>query len=117
MRELRAESMAVLVGINTVIRDDPSLTVRGPDIGPREQPLRVVIDPNCRIPSICALMRDVASATLVIHCTETSELNDAPHVERVVLVDDDGDISVARILVMLGDRGVQSIRVEGGADT
>nr|AIE91489.1 riboflavin biosynthesis protein (ribD) [uncultured marine group II/III euryarchaeote AD1000_11_G05] len=117
VHELRAESMAVLVGINTVIRDDPSLTVRGPDIGPREQPLRVVIDPNCRIPSDCALMRDGAAPTLVIHCTETSELNDAHHVERVVLVDDDGDISVARILDMLGDRGVQSLMVEGGADT
>ena len=62
-------------------------------------------------------MRDGAAPTLVIHCTETSELNDAPHVERVVLVDDDGDISVARILDMLGDRGVQSLMVEGGADT
>ena len=78
---LRAGSMAVLVGINTVIRDDPSLTVRGPDIGPREQPLRVVIDPNCRIPSNCALMCDGAAPTLVIHCTEPSALDDSPHVE------------------------------------
>ena len=117
VHELRAGLMAVLVGINTVIRDDPSLTVRGPDIGPREQPLRVVIDPNCRIPSDCTLMRDGAAPTLVIHCTEPSVLVDAPHVERVVLVDDDGDISVARILDMLGDRGVQSLMVEGGADT
>ena len=114
---LRASSMAILVGINTVIRDDPSLTVRGPDIGPREQPLRVVIDPNCRIPSDCALLRDGAAPTLVIHCTEPSDLDDASHVERVVLTDDDGGISVMRILDMLGDRGVQSLMVEGGADT
>ena len=114
---LRAGSMAVLVGINTVIRDDPSLTVRGPDIGPREQPLRVVIDPNCRIPSNCALLRDGLAPTLVIHCTEPSAMDDFPHVERVVLADDDGEISVTRILDMLGDRGVQSLMVEGGADT
>jgi diaminohydroxyphosphoribosylaminopyrimidine deaminase/5-amino-6-(5-phosphoribosylamino)uracil reductase len=114
---LRAGSMAVLVGINTVIRDDPSLTVRGPDIGPREQPLRVVIDPNCRIPSNCALLRDGAAPTLLIHCTEPGLLDDSPHVERVVLTDDDGEISVMRILDMLGDRGVQSLMVEGGADT
>ena len=37
--------------------------------------------------------------------------------ERVVLTDDDGEISVMRILDMLGDRGVQSLMVEGGADT
>ena len=117
VHKLRAGSMAVLVGINTVIRDDPSLTVRGPDIGPRGQPLRVVIDPNCRIPNDCVLLRDGAAPTLVIHCTEPSDLDDAPHVERVVLADDDGDISVMRILDMLGDRGVQSLMVEGGADT
>ena len=117
VHELRAGSMAVLVGINTVIRDNPSLTVRGPDIGPREQPLRVVVDPNCRIPSDCALMRDAAAPTLVIHCSEPSELGDAENVERVVLVDDDGEISVMRILDMLGDRGIHSLLVEGGADT
>ena len=117
VHKLRAGSMAVLVGINTVIRDDPSLTVRGPDIGPRGQPLRVVIDPNCRIPNDCVLLRDGAAPTLVIHCTEPSDLDDAPHVERVVLTDDDGEISVMRILDMLGDRGVQSLMVEGGADT
>ena len=47
VHELRAGSMAILVGVNTVIRDNPSLTVRGIDMGPREQPLRVIVDPNC----------------------------------------------------------------------
>ena len=49
VHKLRAESMAILVGANTVIRDNPSLTVRGIDIGPREQPLRVIVDPNCKV--------------------------------------------------------------------
>ena len=53
----------------------------------------------------------------MIHCTEPSDLDDAHHVERVVLTDDDGEITVMRILDMLGDRGVQSLMVEGGADT
>ena len=42
VHELRAESMAILVGVNTVIRDNPSLTVRGIDMGPREQPLSLI---------------------------------------------------------------------------
>ena len=117
VHQLRSESMAILVGINTVIRDDPSLTVRGPDIGPRDSPLRVVIDPSVRIPINCTLMQDDSAPTLLIHCDEPGQTDDSAHVERIVLPDDDGEISVDRILDMLGDRGVQSLMVEGGADT
>ena len=113
VHQLRSESMAILVGINTVIRDNPSLTVRGPDIGPRVPPMRVVIDPSGRIPSDCTLMRDGSAPTLLIHCEDQGQLD----VERVILSDDDGEISVERILDMLGDRGIQSLMVEGGADT
>jgi len=117
VHELRAESMAVLVGINTVIRDDPSLTVRGPDIGPRAQPMRVVIDPNCRIPENSKVITDGEAPTLLVNCCENSGSNDPCNVERVFLTDDDGELSVGRILDMLGDRGVQLLMVEGGADT
>ena len=118
VHRLRAASMAILVGINTVIRDDPSLTVRGPDIGPQDSPLRVVIDPNCRVPEDSELLVDGAAPTLLVHCTDPSEnIADAPHVERVVLTDDDGELPVSRILDMLGDRGIQSLMVEGGAYT
>jgi len=117
VHQLRSESMAILVGINTVIRDNPSLTVRGADIGFRDAPLRVVIDPSGRIPSECKLMQDESAPTLLIHCDDPGQTDDSPHVERIVLPDDDGEISVERILDMLGDRGVQSLMVEGGADT
>ncbi len=117
VHELRADSMAILVGINTVIRDNPSLTVRGPDIGPRDSPLRVVIDPNCRVPGDSGLLVDGAAPTLLVHCTDPGAIDDAPHVERMVLTDDDGELPVSRILDMLGDRGIQSLLVEGGADT
>ena len=112
---IRAESMAILVGVNTVIRDDPSLTVRGPDIGPRNPPTRVVVDPNDRTPRDCKLMTDAEAPTLLVQSSESDCTEDPDHVERVVMPDQ--EIPVARILDMLGDRGVQSLLVEGGADT
>lgn len=112
---IRADSMAILVGVGTVIRDDPSLTVRGPDLGPRERPTRVVIDPENRIPGDCRLMVDGEAPTLIVQSSEHDSADDEPHVERVVIPE--RDIPIPRILDMLGDRGVQSLLVEGGADT
>jgi len=113
--ELRADSMAILVGVNTVVRDDPSLTVRGPDIGPREPPVRVVIDPNDRTPPGCKLLTDGEAPTLLVQSSGFDGSDDSNHVERVVIPDQ--EIPASRILDMLGDRGVQSLLVEGGADT
>ena len=117
VHELRADSMAIIVGVNTVIRDDPSLTVRGSDVEPRKQPIRIVIDPNGRAPKNCKLMQDGLAPTLLIHIKEISTDDDAEHVQRVVLSDDDGELDPQRILYMLGDREIQSLLLEGGADT
>ena len=46
-----------------------------------------------------------------------SPQSDAEHVERAVLTADDGEIPIARILAFLGDRGIQSLLVEGGPNT
>ena len=113
--EIRADSMAILVGVDTVIRDDPALTVRGPEISPRKQPIRVVIDPNDRIPKDCKVMVDGEAPTLLIQSSEHDCSRDKQHVERVIIPEE--EIPVARILDMLGDIDVQSLLVEGGLDT
>ena len=113
--EIRANSMAILVGVDTVIRDDPSLTVRGPEIAPREQPRRVVIDPNDRIPKDCKLMVDGEAPTLLIQSSEHDSSRDEQHVERVVIPEE--EMPIIRILDMLGDLGVQSLLIEGGLNT
>ena len=114
--ELRANSMAILVGVNTVIRDNPELTVRGLDIGPREPPIRVVIDPNNRIPTNCHLMESEVAPTLLIQNKHFDSKKDKKHVERVV-ISESKKIEVSKIVDMLGDRKIQSLLVEGGKDT
>ena len=117
VHQLRAESMAILVGVNTVIRDNPSLTVRGIDMGPREQPLRVIVDPNCKVKGDYKVLSDEEAETLLIHISEPDLDDDSEMVERIVLSDSEGEIPISRILDMLGDRGIQTLLVEGGSDT
>ena len=95
--------MAILVGVNTVLRDDPSLTVRGVEMGPRKQPLRVIIDPSCKVNDSHRVISDRESETLLIHTSEPELQKDHEHVERLVMADSDGEIPISRILDMLGD--------------
>ena len=56
VHQLRKECDGILVGVETIIRDDPSLNIRR--IPSERQPLRIVIDPNGRIPQGCKVLSD-----------------------------------------------------------
>ena len=91
-------------------------TVRGIDMGPREQPLRVIVDPNCKVKGDYKVLSDERRNSP--HSYLRTDLDDDSElVERIVLSDSEGEIPISRILDMLGDRGIQTLLVEGGPDT
>ncbi len=109
VHHLRKEVDAIIIGVGTVQRDDPALTIRR--VESDTQPLRVVLDRTLRIPQDSRLLND-EHETLVLH----SHGDESEWSQRMA-PDDDDFISPEAVLKMLGDRGFQEVLLEGGPTT
>jgi diaminohydroxyphosphoribosylaminopyrimidine deaminase/5-amino-6-(5-phosphoribosylamino)uracil reductase len=117
--KLRRRSAAILVGINTVIADDPLLTPR-PSGG--KKPTRIVLDSNLRIPLDCQLLATAGkSPVMVVTSLRTVETN--PHAAQAVrqkgaellaFPDVPGQSNLNFLIDELSSRGVGQLLVEGG---
>ncbi len=115
MYNLRNESDAVLVGIGTILSDDPKLTVKEKYVKNPKQPLRVVLDSKCRTPKDALVLNDKAK-TLIITKKGNEKQFDNKHVEVVgCKTDNEGHIDVECALDLLYQRGVKKLLVEGGS--
>jgi diaminohydroxyphosphoribosylaminopyrimidine deaminase/5-amino-6-(5-phosphoribosylamino)uracil reductase len=84
VHQMRAEHQGILVGVQTIINDNPSLTTR---LVAGTNPIRIVLDPFCRIPSTAKVLQDGGETRVLKSTSEIPQL------------------------------GIQSILVEGGAQT
>jgi len=114
MYKLRNECDAVLVGIETVLSDDPKLTVNPKYVKNPKQPLRVVLDSKCRIP-IDSLVLNNAAKTLVITTVGNRKKINGKHIEIVECKSDhEGQIDLNYALNLLHQKGINKLLVEGG---
>jgi riboflavin-specific deaminase-like protein len=111
LHRLRALVDAVIVGVATVVADDPRLTAR--DVGGR-QPARVVIDPNGRLPPDARMLANDGCPIFVI---QGSNLPRPAWVTPITVPWRDGRLDPAAIVAALGDLGFRRLLVEGGAVT
>lgn len=118
VHRLRAEAGAILTGAGTVLADDPALTVRDfPLPAGRRQPLRVVIDSDCRTPPDAKLLAPPQSALIVCGCATpvACERLAAAGAQVIAQPAADGGVDLHAVLALLGEREINDVLVEAGA--
>lgn len=137
VQKLRAETDAILVGIGTAIADDPLLTVRIPGLEERS-PVRVVLDPQLRLPVTSKLVKTAREVPVIVVASEEVSSLTADAEERASATNaEDNQMDARRealeaagvevvychpyhpeqLLPALASRGISSLLVEGGAKT
>ena len=119
VQELRHESDAIMVGVGTIIADDPLLTDRT-GLARRQPLMRVILDSRLRCPLESRLVK-TAKDDVLIFCSFAEEKKRRQleqhgiRVEQVPLGSSDGRPDLARIIARLGELGIISLLIEGGA--
>lgn len=114
---LRARNDGIMVGIGTVLADNPRLTVR---LVPGDDPQRIVVDSQLRIPADAAVLAAGAASGTLIATTSHAPAERRYELEAIgatileVPADAAGQVDLVALLPELRRRGLRSIMVEGG---
>jgi len=115
VHRLRHQHDAILVGVNTVIQDNPSLTTRLPEGG--KNPIRIVLDSTVRTSLNARVVTDGEAPTWLITTNKADKGKIAKMralgVNMIVLSD---SVEIPDLLKALAERGITSLFVEGGAE-
>ncbi|WP_017756282.1 bifunctional diaminohydroxyphosphoribosylaminopyrimidine deaminase/5-amino-6-(5-phosphoribosylamino)uracil reductase RibD [Calidifontibacillus oryziterrae] len=115
VHKYRHQHDAILVGVNTVLKDDPELTTRLPLGG--KNPIRIILDTNLRIPPSAKVIMDQCTHTWVV--VGQNVPNDKVEMLKARNIDiikaPTNNIEIPYILKMLAERGITSLFVEGGS--
>ena len=121
VHQLRHQADAIMVGVGTVIADDPLLTDRSG--APRRRPLlRVVLDSRLRLPLESRLVKSVQDEDLIVFCSFAEEKRKAElehrgiRVCQVTMAKQAGHPDLEHVLRKLGEMNITNLLIEGGAN-
>ena len=116
VQKLRGRSDAIITGVETVLHDNPAMTVRDTSLDIRQQPLRVILDSSLRTPADAAILSQPGN-TLIVYAdqnADTSRYGTNNNTECLHLPGPENRVDLAHTLTELGRRQVNDILVECG---
>ncbi|HJV47345.1 MAG TPA: bifunctional diaminohydroxyphosphoribosylaminopyrimidine deaminase/5-amino-6-(5-phosphoribosylamino)uracil reductase RibD [Bacillota bacterium] len=116
VHHLRNVYQAILVGVNTVIEDNPELTTRLPDGG--RNPIRVILDSKLRTPMDAKVIIDRQAPTWIYTTFDAPEARKEELEQqgiKVIPVCKGSRVEIPAVLSHLGEQGISSLLVEGGS--
>tara|TARA_B100000315_G_scaffold73479_1_gene67070 strand:- start:268 stop:924 length:657 start_codon:yes stop_codon:yes gene_type:complete len=111
--QLRHENDAILVGINTILTDDPELTVRGIEKG--RSPVRIVLDSKARIPEQSRVFQNDGVPVIIITGNQAPSRNWPERAELKIIRAPAETPDILWVLSELKKHGLKSLLVEGGS--
>jgi diaminohydroxyphosphoribosylaminopyrimidine deaminase/5-amino-6-(5-phosphoribosylamino)uracil reductase len=116
VHQLRNENAAILVGVNTVIKDNPELTARIPN---GRNPIRVILDSTLRIPLESKVITDGQAPTWIFttpnHSAEKREFLESKGI-KVFVTNGDKHVDVEETVEILGENFISSVLIEAGGE-
>ncbi|HOU81153.1 MAG TPA: dihydrofolate reductase family protein, partial [Methanoregulaceae archaeon] len=120
--KIKAESDAVMVGIGTVLADDPSLTIKSTALvaerraqGKDDNPVRIVVDSRARIPLDAALLHKGTGDRIIACslCADEEKIEALSSYATVIIAGEDV-VDLPLLLSRLYSRGIRTLMLEGG---
>ncbi|WP_442929351.1 bifunctional diaminohydroxyphosphoribosylaminopyrimidine deaminase/5-amino-6-(5-phosphoribosylamino)uracil reductase RibD [Natranaerovirga pectinivora] len=119
VHKIRHQVSGIMVGIGTVLKDDPSLTTRLEDIEGKD-PIRIIVDTECKLPLDSKVLNLKSKAKTIIATTEKAADDNVKAVQEkggevIVTPLKDGQVDLNYLMDALGQQGIDSVLIEGGA--
>ncbi len=120
VHELRHRVSGIMVGIGTVLADDPSLTTRFENIRGSD-PIRIIVDSRARIPLEANVLNLESDAKTIIAVTEKADMEKLKMLEEkgadiIVTPSKNGRVDLNLLMKELGERKIDSVLLEGGSE-
>ncbi|MDS0526935.1 bifunctional diaminohydroxyphosphoribosylaminopyrimidine deaminase/5-amino-6-(5-phosphoribosylamino)uracil reductase RibD [Clostridium sp. SHJSY1] len=117
VHKLRINYSAIMVGVNTVVEDDPELTCR---IEGGRNPIRIILDSNLRIPMSSKIVQSAKKVKTIVVATNNAPRENRIMLEKkginILLTDDiDGRVNLKDLMKKLGELNIDSVLLEGGS--
>ena len=112
---VRSASAAIVTGIGTVLRDNPRMTARLPDV--ERQPLRVILDSRLSTPVDAAILQEPGNVLILTNpeCVSDADLYSQKNVEIMGCAMRGGSVDLRSVLEELGRREINDVMLEAGA--